>query len=70
MTDFQYFEAQKAYERVKALLVEDGQSEEQAQNTLENLVVFVMGSKLSKEQSNVYLAKFIEAILKGDKPQC
>jgi hypothetical protein len=43
---------------------------EQAQKTLETLVLFVMGSKLNKEESNVHLAKFLEAMLKGDKPQC
>jgi|GEM_PF-6037423 len=70
MTDSQWLEAQKTYDRVRALLIQDGLSMEQAQKTLENLVLFVMGSKLSKEENNVYLAKFIEAMLKGDKPQC
>ena len=70
MTDSQWLEAQKTYDRIRALLTQDGLSMEQAQKTLENLVLFVMGSKLSKEENNVYLAKFIEAMLKGDKSQC
>lgn len=70
MTESQWLEAQKIYNRVKELLVKDGMSTEQAQNTLETLVMFVVDSKLSKEGTNVYLAKFIEAMLKGDKPQC
>ena len=70
MTDSQWLEAQKAYDRVRTLLVNDGLSMEQAQKTLETLVMFVIGSKLSKEDANVHLAKFIEAMLKGDKPQC
>lgn len=70
MTESQWFQAQQAYDRVRALLVKDGQTMEQAQKTLETLVLFVMGSKLSKEESNIDLAKFIEAMLKGDKPQC
>lgn len=63
-------EAQKAYDKVRELLVNDGQTLEQAQNTLETLVFFVIGNKLSKEEHNVHLAKFLEAMLKGDKPQC
>lgn len=70
MTDSQWLEAQKSYDRVRKLLVEDGLSMEQAQKTLEALVMFVIGSKLSKEENNTLLAKFIEAMLKGDKPQC
>jgi hypothetical protein len=70
MTDSQWLEAQKAYDRVRALLVNDGLTMDQAQKTLETLVMFVIGSKLSKEEANVHLAKFIEAMLKGDKPQC
>lgn len=70
MTESQWFQAQKAYDRVRELLVKDGQTMEQAQKTLETLVLFVMGSKLSKEENNVDLARFIEAMLKGDKPQC
>lgn len=70
MTESQWLEAQKAYDRVRTLLVKDGQTMEQAQKTLETLVLFVMGSKLSKEDGNVHLANFLEAILKGDKPQC
>jgi len=70
MTESQWLEAQKTYDRVRALLTKDGLSMEQAQKTLETLVMFVIGSKLSKEESNIYLAQFIEAMLKGDKPQC
>jgi hypothetical protein len=70
VTKSEFLEAQKAYNKVKELLVNDGQSVEQAQKTLETLVMFVIDSKLSKEESNVYLAKFIESMLKGDKPQC
>lgn len=70
MTESQWLEAQKAYDRVRALLVQDGQTMEQAQKTLEVLVLFVMGTKLSKEEENVHLANFLEAMLKGDKPQC
>ena len=70
MKESQWLLAQKAYDRVRELLVEDGQTMEQAQRTLETLVLFVMGSKLNKEESNVHLAKFLEAMLKGDKPQC
>lgn len=70
MTESQWLQAQKAYDRVRELLVKDGQTMEQAQKTLETLVLFVMGSKLSKEENNVDLARFIEAMLKGDKPQC
>lgn len=70
MTESQWLEAQKAYDRVRNLLVRDGQTMEQAQKTLENLVLFVMGTKFSKEETNLQLANFLESILKGDKPQC
>jgi len=70
MTDSKWLEAQKIYGRVRELLVKDGMTMEQAQKTLETLIMFVAGSELSKEETNIYLAKFIEAMLKGDKPQC
>ena len=70
MTESQWLEAQKAYDRVRSLLTKDGQTLEQAEKTLETLVVFVIESKLSKEESNVDLARFLESMLKGDKPQC
>ena len=70
MTESQWLKAQKTYDRVRALLIKDGQSAEQAQKTLETLVLFVMGTKLSKEEENVHLANFLESMLKGDKPQC
>ena len=70
MTESQWLEAQKAYDRVRSLLTKDGQTLEQAEKTLETLVFFVIESKLSKEESNVDLARFLESMLKGDKPQC
>jgi Arc/MetJ-type ribon-helix-helix transcriptional regulator len=70
MTESEWLEAQKVYDRIRALLVKDGQSMEQAQKTLETLIMFVIDSRLSNEESNVHLARFIEAMLKGDKPQC
>lgn len=70
MKESEWLLAQKAYDRVRGFLVKDGQTMEQAQKTLETLVSFVMGSKLNKEESNIHLAKFLEAMLKGDKPQC
>lgn len=70
MTEWQWLEAQKAYDRVRNLLIRDGQTMEQAQKTLENLVLFVMETKLSKEETNLQLANFLESMLKGDKTQC